>query len=108
MLRPLTLAWMGVVIILAVAVFQVEFRVEGLRAEYTEINRQLEEDQQAIHILRAEWAFLTYPDRIRNVAAKHLKTESAAVGQIARIEDIPFRPVIVAQDSAVGSSSSIK
>lgn len=96
MLRPLTLAWIGLVISLAVAVFQVEFRVEGLRAELTEINRQLEEDQQAIHVLKAEWAFLTYPDRIRTAAAKHLKTESAGVQQIARIEDIPLRPVVVA------------
>ncbi|MCB2081257.1 MAG: hypothetical protein KDD76_01380 [Rickettsiales bacterium] len=99
MIRPLTICWLMMVVVLAYSVFQVEFRVEGLRAELSEMERQLVQERQSIHVLQAEWAFLTAPDRLNKMASSQLETEDMVLDQIARIEDIPLRPGVVARSS---------
>jgi len=60
-------------------------RVEGLA-------RQISEDLKAIRVLRAEWAYLSSPERVQRRAVRFLALMPPAAGQVlARIEDVPFR-----------------
>jgi cell division protein FtsL len=66
--------------------FQIKYKVLDLRKDLSEINRQLEQEKEAIHVLKAEWAYLNQPDRLKRLASKHLKLEPVTVAQMHRTE----------------------
>ncbi len=94
MIRPV--AFMGFVLlsVLAFAVFQVENRVQDLRGELRELNRQIKTDREAIHVLKAEWTYLTKPGRLQEMSDKYLDLEPITPEQVRNVEDIPLRPVL--------------
>lgn len=58
--------------LLASSLFVVENEVQGMREDLKEINRQIVADREAIHIMQAEWAYLTQPERIALLSNKYL------------------------------------
>ena len=57
---------------IASTLFIVENEVRGLRDDLQEINRQIHADREAIHIMQAEWAYLTQPERIAMLVMENL------------------------------------
>ena len=49
---------------IAASLFIVENEVRDLKDNLQEINRQIRADNEAIHVMQAEWAYLTQPQRI--------------------------------------------
>ena len=95
MIRKGTILWVFILMCSAFGVFQVKYRVQDLRKDLTEINRQLEQEHDAIHILKAEWSYLNQPDRLRNIVHRHLPNlDAVTVTQISRSVD---KPVFVAE-----------
>lgn len=90
---------MGAVLlaVLAFAVFQVEYYVQGLETELEQAKKQLSEDRETIHVLRAEWAYLNQPERLRDMVAKHLHMETVNVAQLRDIRTIPLHTITVSQ-----------
>lgn len=58
--------------LLATSLFVVENEVQSMREDLSEINRQIIADREAIHIMQAEWAYLTQPERIALLSKTHL------------------------------------
>lgn len=61
-----------------------------LRAE--QINKMKHEakaERAAIGILRAEWAFLTRPERVQQLAERYLDLQPLTVGQIVTAQSLP-------------------
>lgn len=56
----------------AYSLFEVKYRVQNLRRELVEMNRQMDNNREAMHVLKAEWAYLNKPERLRMLAEKHL------------------------------------
>jgi len=83
MIRTSTIIWLLILFISAFCLFQVKYKVQDLRKDLAEINRQLEQERDAIHVLKAEWAYLNQPDRLRSIAERHLELVPVKVGQIA-------------------------
>ena len=64
--------WMFVVTCAALAVFYVSQTVEGLERELALQQRTILQQQEAIHVLEAEWSYLNRPERISLLAERYL------------------------------------
>jgi cell division protein FtsL len=55
------------------------------------IKSKAQREREAIAVLKAEWQFLTRPDRLQALADRHLDLQPFSVTQVVRASDIPNR-----------------
>ncbi|MBW8268232.1 cell division protein FtsL, partial [Caldovatus aquaticus] len=72
MIRPLTLVSLLAAGGAGLYLYQVKHSVSLLDRELRAIRRQIEAAREHTEVLRAEWALLNQPDRLRQVAERHL------------------------------------
>jgi len=82
--------WFTVTIFMAFGTFVMKNYVEDLEKELAQINSKINEDVKSIHILKAEWSHLNNPERLRNLAAKHIALEPVKAEQIINYASLPF------------------
>jgi len=95
MIRPSTALWLAVVFCVGFVMFKVKYEVQDLEEQVARVNREIVADRDTIHVLKAEWSFLAKPDRIADLARRHLDLAPISTAQLAsldRIETIPMRP----------------
>jgi cell division protein FtsL len=76
----------------AATVYKIKYEATWQAVEVERLNRQIERERVSINILNAEWAHLTRPDRIQNLAEKHLDLKPADPHQRIALIDLPMRP----------------
>ncbi len=77
--------------------YQVKHQVSTYDRELRDIFRQTEQTRDRASILRAEWALLNEPDRLRQVATRHLPLEAMQPQHFARLAEMERRlPAAVA------------
>ncbi|WP_374441587.1 hypothetical protein [Stella sp.] len=91
MIRITLAFWIGLVCALGYGVFQVKYEVQEMEARLVQLQRGIVSEQQAIHVLRAEWSYLNQPARLETLAKRHLPLGPIAASQIGTIEDVPLR-----------------
>jgi hypothetical protein len=91
MIRPLTLVSLIAAAGAGLYLYQVKHSVSMLDRELREVNRQTEVVRERSQILRAEWALLNEPDRLRQVAQRHLALEPMAPAQFIREAELERR-----------------
>ena len=77
---------------LSLALFSLKYQVQDLEDELVDLNRTILADQEAIHVLKAEWSHLNDPRRLRSLARRHLGMKPVMPAQLATIADLPPRP----------------
>ena len=83
--------WMFVVTCAALAVFYVSQTVEGLERELALQQRTILKQQEAIHVLEAEWSYLNRPERISLLAERFLALSPLSADHVVGIKDLPQR-----------------
>ncbi|MFN8984616.1 MAG: hypothetical protein ACK5X9_19135 [Alphaproteobacteria bacterium] len=91
MIRPLTFVSLIVAAGAGLHLYQVKHSVSVLDRELHKVNRQTEEVRERTQILHAEWALLNEPDRLRQVAQRHLALEPMAPAQFIREAELERR-----------------
>lgn len=91
MIRPLTFVSLIVAAGAGLHLYQVKHSVSMLDRELHKVNRQTEEVRERTQILHAEWALLNEPDRLRQVAQRHLALEPMAPTQFIREAELDRR-----------------
>ncbi|MFN6956249.1 MAG: hypothetical protein ACK4PG_15790, partial [Acetobacteraceae bacterium] len=91
MIRPFTLLTFGIAAAAGLQMFQIKAGVTALEREIREVNRQVEAARSRAEVLRAEWALLNEPSRLRALAERHLSLEPIRPQQFARLSDLPQR-----------------
>jgi len=76
---------------LGFGLFKVKYEVQSLEEELAKINRQVATDQDAIHVLKAEWSYLTQPVRIGDMAARHLALQPVTAAQMGSFDQLPLK-----------------
>lgn len=60
---------------LALVIYEVKYETRMLDARTDELHKAIEEERNAIAVLRAEWSLLNRPERIERLARKYLGLE---------------------------------
>lgn len=83
------IAWIGVAGLASVALFNITFKVEQIQDELNVLNKQILKEQKAVHVLKAEWSYLSRPERIESLSLRllpHLQPPTAQ--QVGNIESL--------------------
>lgn len=88
MSRPVIIIAIFVLVANVVGLFHVKHKVQNLKKDLVEINRQLMSDREVIHVLNAEWTYLNSPNRIRKLADKYLGMEFAVASQLKEYAEV--------------------
>ena len=89
MIRLGTILWLSFALVAGVGLFQVKYEVQALEKDLTRLHRQILHDQEAIHVLRAEWSYLNEPARLTQLARRHLDMVPVTAAHLSRFEDLP-------------------
>ncbi len=107
-MRSTTIATLVIVFLipLALGLIYVKRIVQNLESDLAALERSINSDQDEIHVLKAEWAYLSRPERVKNLAAKYLDLQATNSHQIADISTIPLKSDAYANAEAVVIPSS--
>ncbi|WP_026379515.1 cell division protein FtsL [Afifella pfennigii] len=101
MTRLLNLAAIAAALIAAFSVFNLKYQAEGVAQEVADLQRKVDQEREAISLLRAEWSVLNQPDRVEELVERHqeaLRLDHVEPKQLADPSRIPMR-VIAPSDS---------
>lgn len=91
MIRASSVAWVVLAVGLCAGLFLVKQQVRGLEAQFSQLNESILDDQQAIHVLRAEWSYLNQPSRLDDLGRRLLHLELRDGAGITSIDELRRR-----------------
>ena len=94
MLRTLNVILVGLMLSGAGVVYLLKYDSERAAGRIAKLQRQIAAERQSIAGLKAEWSLLNQPKRLQELVEKYkayLQLEPLDPGQVATIDDIPFR-----------------
>ncbi len=71
-MKPMTIVWLCVLVAAVLALYQVKYEVRDVKDQVSELEGELETEYKSLHVLRAEWAYLTHPERLKELNDKYL------------------------------------
>jgi cell division protein FtsL len=86
-----TLFWIALVATVGFGLFHVKYKVQALEEEMARLNSGIVQEQEQLHVLRAEWAYLNRPERLEDLNRRLLGLGPMAPAQIGTIDDLPVR-----------------
>jgi cell division protein FtsL len=91
MLRFVNICLVLGLVALAYVIYQVKYETRGLDAEIASLTKKIDEERDAIAVLRAEWSLLNRPERIERLAKKYLKLAPAKPVQLLTVDSVTER-----------------
>lgn len=82
--------WVMVLMAASAGLYAVKYRVLAMDEEISALNAQIDAERSSIHVLIAEWAYLTRPERLEKLAKKHLSMQPVGAMQLLEVADVPF------------------
>ena len=95
----------------AIVVFQVKYRAEAVAEHAADLEREINQEREAISLLDAEWSLLIQPARVQDLVERHaerLKLQPLDPGQITTLERLPMRPTGPAPEDESALSSILE
>ena len=93
MLRFVNICLVLGLVAIAYVIYQVKYESRALDAEIATLGKQIDEERDAIAVLRAEWSLLNRPERIERLAQKYLKLAPARPVQLVTVDSVTDRDV---------------
>lgn len=91
MLRFVNICLVLGLVALAYVIYQVKYEARALDAEIASLGKQIDEERDAIAVLRAEWSLLNRPERIERLARKYLRLAPAKPAQLVTVDSVTDR-----------------
>ena len=92
MIRLGTFIWLAILTMIGVGLYQVELGVLAKESELRQINRQIDANRDATHVLEAEWSYLNDPTRLADLARRYTDLAPGTPTQIAGFDRLVPRP----------------
>lgn len=89
MLRLMTLIGLVLLAVVTAGLYGIAQRVQHLEREAARLERAIAREQNAIRVLRAEWAYLTEPARLQELSARFLDLAPVPARQMASLSELP-------------------
>ena len=83
MIRRSTGLSLAVALAIGAGLFQLKHEVQLLEERLADLNRSILSDQEAVHVLEAEWTYLNRPWRLEALAKRHLELAPLAAALFA-------------------------
>jgi cell division protein FtsL len=103
------LFWLGMTIASSIMLYHTSDRVHALDVEMRKLNAQIEAEQKSIHVLKAEWVYLSNPARVEAQAKRHLGLQETVTNRIAALASIndlvPMRDGSAPPEKTVGPAT---
>jgi cell division protein FtsL len=101
MLRLLHMVVLAGLFLAAADVYKIKYESTLQAEKVAKLRGEIRREQDTIANLRAEWSKLDSPDRIQDLAKRHLTLKSAEVTSYDPLDKLPDRPIpIVPPDLA--------
>ncbi|MFO1241692.1 MAG: hypothetical protein U1E36_00580 [Rickettsiales bacterium] len=71
-MRKVNIVWMIGLVVAGLSLYQLKYTVRDIRADADHMQSELLKEQESLHVLRAEWAHLSSPERLQTLADKYL------------------------------------
>jgi hypothetical protein len=104
MIRRRNIFWIVLAGTLGYGLYHLKHEVQALEDELFRLNRQILAEQEAIHVLRAEWSYINQPQRLQSLAARHLELQPTKPAQLGSLASLPARPAEGPAPAAADSS----
>jgi len=92
MMKRLTrLLWPMLFAGMVFAVYNLKGQVEEREKVLAKVQRAIDEEREAIEVLRAEWSYLNQPERLRRMGAAKLELAPVSTKQMASVERLAQR-----------------
>lgn len=108
MIRFSHLFWSSLIVGAGIFLFHIKYEVIQQEASLEQTKRQIIQDRQTIHLLKAEWVHLTDPARLSRLSEQYLKLTPVVPTQLGSIRDlggILSHTLIAANTTSVSSNS---
>ncbi|MFP3920553.1 MAG: hypothetical protein ACLFPA_01300 [Dichotomicrobium sp.] len=90
-MRIINFTLFGVMIGLLVLIYQQKHETRQLEARAAELSREISEQTRALAVLRAEWTYLTRPERLEKLA-EQMGLKPVKPDQITQFADVAGSP----------------
>ena len=87
MRRP-TILTLLLAAVMSVALFFLKYEVIDLEQKLGVLNKKIVQDQEAIHVLNAEWSHLNNANRIKDLATRYLEMTPTNPKKLKNIDDL--------------------
>ncbi len=77
------------VAVLAIGLYLVKYSVQDVQRNVVTLKSDLATEKESLHLLNAEWAYLNRPDRLRQLADRHLDLVPLDSRQIESVNVLP-------------------
>lgn len=75
---------LGVCLVIIYSLFVIKDKVSHLRYRLDEVKRQTAREKNSIHVLKAEFAYLSSPERLKKLADNYLELQAIKTSQLIR------------------------
>lgn len=84
------LCWLAAGSVTALILFQIKQEVRSLEQDIAATRSEILRDQEALHILQAEWSYLNSPARLAALAERHLGMAPIPAERIVDFAELPL------------------
>ncbi|HVB89741.1 MAG TPA: hypothetical protein VND97_06025 [Beijerinckiaceae bacterium] len=76
----------------ALYAYSISYQTMLFSAQISKTKDSIQRARDDVGMLRAEWAYLTRPQRVQTLADRYLNLQTLQINQIVGIDDLPARP----------------
>ena len=91
--RLLHIVVLAALVLAAADVYKIKYESTLQAEKVARLRAEVRREQEAIASLRAEWAKLDRPDRVQELAQRHLPLKTVETRQFDPLERLPEKPV---------------
>ncbi|HUC63611.1 MAG TPA: hypothetical protein VMF53_16820 [Alphaproteobacteria bacterium] len=92
MIGRATIVWLVLALGIGFGLYHLKFRVQELEQKLAQTNRDILTNEEAIHVLKADWSYLNRPEAIDPLARKFLGLGPMTGSQYVTFAALPMRP----------------
>jgi hypothetical protein len=105
MISRATWIWLLLALVIGCGLFQLKYRVQELEQKLAQTNRDILTNEEAIHVLKADWSYLNRPEKIDPLARRFLDLGPFSGKQYVSFADLPMRAVQPASSPVLPSGA---
>lgn len=90
LVRHTTILFLLLAVGVALVLFSVKYQVQDLEEQLSRLNQEIDAEHQTVHVLRAEFSYLTNAERLRKLSDRHLDLVPVKPEQVATFASLPL------------------